>query len=122
MKKSELKKLIREVIKEQRSKDKFAPIEGTPIPIQQYPNVDAVQRTITGMDSFQFIKWYNQTFGPWLSVTRGPSAEQMLSMIGLNEKKKMSLLDILKLAKAIYDFISELHDDCCANESWCCMN
>ena len=131
MKKSELKKIIREVIKEQfrgrnarmmgRGRDKFAPLEGIPIPIQQFPTPESIQKAITGMDSSEFMNWYDQTFGPWLKVTRGPSAKDMLSIIGLNEKKKLTLLDIIRIAKAIYDFLSEIHSDCCQNDSWCCI-
>ena len=125
LKKSELRKLIRSVLNEQRrgtrpTTDKFASLSGLPNPIQKYPNAEAVQRDITGMDSAQFMNWYNRTLGPWVNVTNGPSAQEMLSIIGLNEKKKLSLLDLIKLAKAIYDFLSDIHADCCQNDSWCC--
>ena len=140
MKKSELRKIIREVIGEQMGAQRLNSQRPSPprnLRLPQYSEGELTSILKGFKNENQFKAWYDREFGPWLQyVPEIPSADELIrSVLRLNEQRERPnvspagdkigwiqvLLEIIGLVKGIIEVINLIVDMCCGFDWWCCV-
>ena len=140
MKKSELRKIIREVIGEQMGAQRLNSQRPSPprnLRLPQYSEEELTNIIKGFRNENQFKAWYDREFGPWLQyVPEIPSADELIrSVPGLNEQSGrpnvspagekaawiVALLEIIGLVKSIIEVVQLIISFCCDFQWFCCV-